>query len=140
MPNPDLANLRRARIRCHKQLKQAEALVVGYREKLAALEAAIYAISPELELPLRTRRPNPHFRHGELSRMALAVLREAGEPLPVGVIAVRMLALKGVTLPDPATRLAVRRRIRVMFHSLDRRGVTMLVGKGRDSKRAIVGQ
>ena len=72
--------------------------------------------------------------------MALAVLREAGEPLPVGVIAVRMLALKGVTLPDPATRLAVRRRIRVMFHSLDRRGVTMLVGKGRDSKRAIVGQ
>lgn len=67
----------------------------------------------------------------------MTVLREAGEPLPIRVIAVRMLAMKGVTLPDPKTRKAVRMRIRIMFAGLDRRGLTVRVGEGRDAKRAL---
>ena len=137
MPHTELANLRRARIRCHQKLKQTEALLAGYQAKLASLEAAIYAIAPELDLPLRHRKPNPIFARGELTRFAMTVLREAGEPLPIRVIAVRMLAMKGVLLPDPKTRKAVRTRIRIMFAGLDRRGLTVRVGEGRDAKRAL---
>ena len=76
MPESGPTKLRRARIRCHAKLKQTEALLEGYRTKLAALEASIDVLAPEVDLPLRTRRPKPHFHRGELSRLALAVLRE----------------------------------------------------------------
>ena len=135
MPETELTKLRRARIRCHKKLKQTEALLAGYQAKLADLESKIRAICPELDLPLRTRKPNPIFKHGELSQMALAVLREAGEPLPIRVITVRMLAKKGIILPDPAMRFAVRKRVRVAFCALDRRGVTVVIGGGREAVR-----
>ena len=35
VPETELTKLRRARIRCHKKLKQAEELVAGYQAKLA---------------------------------------------------------------------------------------------------------
>jgi hypothetical protein len=52
------------------------------------LERAI-TLAPELPLPTRHRtyQPNPYFMRGELPRVALAILREAGEPLPIRVIA-----------------------------------------------------
>jgi hypothetical protein len=52
-------------------------------------------LAPELELPPRFRKPNPVFARGELPRLALAILREAGEPLPIAAIAVRALKAKG---------------------------------------------
>jgi len=118
-------------------LKQAEALVAGYQAKLAELESRIREIAPELDLPLRFRKPNPIFARGEMTRLMLAVLREAGEPLPVRVIAVRMLTAKGITLPDPATRKAVRKRIRIAFCALDKRGITVKVGAGKQTRRGI---
>jgi hypothetical protein len=69
--------------------------------------------------------------------LALGVLRETCEPLPIRVIAVRMLAMKGVILPGPTLRHEVRKRVRIMFANLDRRGVTARVGDGREAKRAI---
>jgi hypothetical protein len=45
-----IGNLRRARVRCHRQMKATEALLAGYTAKLAELEAAIHAIDPELPL------------------------------------------------------------------------------------------
>jgi hypothetical protein len=41
--NTELANLRRARSRCHFRLKQAEELAQSYRDKLADLEVRIRA-------------------------------------------------------------------------------------------------
>jgi hypothetical protein len=49
--NTELANLRRARSRCHFRLEQAEELAQSYRDK----EARMRAIAPELELPERLR-------------------------------------------------------------------------------------
>jgi hypothetical protein len=89
MVDPPLKKLRAKRIRIHKQLDKLEPMVAGYRAKLAEVEAAIQAIAPELPLPARHRtyRANPYFVRGELPRVALAIMREAGEPLPVRVIA-----------------------------------------------------
>src|ERR1700733_3109132 len=102
----DLANFRRARPPCHVRLKQAEDLAQSCRDKLADLESRIRAIAPELALPGRFRRPNPVFARTELTRLALAILREAGEPLPIAAVAVRALKAKGVAWPDPATTAA----------------------------------
>jgi hypothetical protein len=74
--NTELANLRCIRSRCHFRLEQAEGLAQSYRDK----EARTRAIAPELELPARLRTP---FARTELTRLALAILREANEPLPI---------------------------------------------------------
>jgi hypothetical protein len=101
MPETEITKLRRARIRCHKSLKQTEALLAGYQAKLTGIEAAIYAIAPELDLPLRFRKPNPIFARGEFSRFILDVLREAERPLTMREVAARMLERKGVVVLEP---------------------------------------
>jgi len=58
------------------------------------------------------------------------VLREAGEPLQIGVIAVRMLETKGFPLPDPATQQVLRKCLSVVMNYLDKRGVTARMGTG----------
>ena len=100
-----LGNLRRARIRIHRQLDKLEPLLAAYHFKLAHVEAQIQALAPELPLPTRHRtyQPNPYFMRGELPRVALTILREAGEPLPIRVIAARALARKDC--PTPTRRI-----------------------------------
>ena len=137
MAGSELPNLRRARSRCHMQLKNAEALVAGYQAKLADLEARIQAIAPELQLPARHRSPNPIFGRGELPRLALSILREEGRPLPVSVIVRRLLAAKGVTLPDRRTFKLTKLRLHNVLIALDRRGVTMKVGRGNATRRGL---
>ena len=100
MSDANLAKLSRARSRCHFALKQAEMLVESYALKLADLETQIRTIAPDLELPVRFRRANPVFTRTEPTRLALAILREAGEPLPIAAVAVLALKAKGVAWPD----------------------------------------
>jgi hypothetical protein len=140
MPDTVLANLRRARVRVHGQLNKLEPMVEGYRAKLADIEARIQAIAPDLFIQPRRYKPNPIFARGELTRFALAVLREAGEPLPIRTIAVRVLAMKGVALPDPTVRKRTRSKLRCAFIALDRRGVTVRIGEGNESQRGLAGQ
>jgi hypothetical protein len=92
----ELANLRYARIRCHKKLRQTEALLAGYKTKLAEIEVTIYSIGPELKLPLQHRQYNQVFKRGEYTRIALVVLREAEGSLPLREIALKALAAKGI--------------------------------------------
>jgi hypothetical protein len=126
--NTELANLRRACIRCHKKLRQTETLVADYRAKLAEIEAAIYAIAPELKLPLLHRQYSQVFKRGEYTRIALDVLRQAGEPLPLREIALRALAAKGVALPDYRLRKLTRLRLANALVVFQERGVVEKVG------------
>lgn len=80
---------------------------------------------------------NPIFKRGEVTRLALTVLREAGEPLAVSVIAVRILAAKGIPLPTPTVRKIAKSRLRHAFSDLEKRGVVCSVGVGMDAKRAL---
>jgi len=137
MQNERLCRLRAARIAVHKNLARLEPEIARARARLAAIEAEMHAIEPQLWLQPRRYKPNPIFARGELPRLALAVLREAGEPLPIRVIAVRVLAAKGITLPEPAIRKRVRMRLRTMFVALDKRGVTVRVGEGNAARRGL---
>lgn len=137
MPNRELANLRRARSRCHFRFKQAEALVAGYETKLATLEAQMMELDPQLWLPPRRYKPNPHFARNELPRIAMAVLREAAEPLATKVVALRALATKGVMTPDRRTMKVTRTRLLQFLSKLDKRGITQKVGSGNRTKRIL---
>lgn len=137
MADTKLAKLRRARSRAHLALKQAEAQVAAYQAKLAALEARIQAIAPDLQLPVRFRERNPIFARGELPRLALGIMRDEGRPLPVAVITRRMLAAKGVTLPDRRTFKLTKNRLHNALLALDRRGVTVKVGRGNATRRGL---
>ena len=126
-----LGNLRRKRIRIHRQLDELEPLLAAYHITLAPVDAQIPALAPELPLPTRHRtyRPNPHFMRGELPRVALAILREAGEPLPIRVIAARALAQKDCRAPTRRIFKMTRVRLQQLFGRLERKGLTYSVGE-----------
>jgi hypothetical protein len=74
------------------------------------------------------------FTRNEITRMALDVLRDAGEPLGVAEIAVRILAAKGLPVcrhhgSGKMTRAAGR------VHSAGKRGVVRTVGVGQEATR-----
>jgi hypothetical protein len=133
-----LANLRRRRIRIHRQLDKLEPLLAAYHFKLAHVEAQIRALAPELALPARHRtyQPNPYFMRGELPCVALAILRESGEPLPIRVIAARALALKECRAPTRRIKMT-RVRLQQLFGRLERKGITYSVGTGSATKRGL---
>ncbi len=111
--------------------------VESYAFRLAQIEARIQAISPELELPPRFRKPNPVFARTELTRLALAILREADEPLPIAAVAVRALKAKGIAWPDPALRRRTRTKLREAFGKLRARGVLVAVGSGNETRHML---
>lgn len=133
-----LASLRTKRRRIHANLRKLEPLLAGYHAKLAEVNAAIQAIDPELWMPPRTYQRGTIFARNELPRLALAVMREAGEPLPVAVIVRKMLAAKGVDLPDRRTFKLTKNRLHNALLALDARGVTVKVGRGNATRRGLV--
>lgn len=139
MKDSDLTKLRRARARVHHQINLLEPLLDGYRAKLADLEAQIHALAPELNLPPRRYKPNPYFVRGELPRLVLAILRDAGQPLSTREIAVRALATKGVTLPDRRALKLTRLRVCQACIRFQERGITGRVGSGNRGKRVLCG-
>jgi hypothetical protein len=76
--------------------------------------------------------------HVELPRLALGVVREAGEPLPVAVIVPKMLAAKGVDRPDRRTFELTNNRLHNALLALDARGITVRVGRGECEAAGIV--
>ncbi len=137
MGDSDLTKLRRARARVTMRIQLLEPQLAGYYAKLAELEAQIHEIAPELTLPPRRYAPNPHFARGELPRLAMDILRRAGEPLATREVAVRALARKGITLPDSRTLKVTRTRLQNVFSAWQKRGVSVNVGNGRTAKRAL---
>jgi hypothetical protein len=135
--NQDLANLRRARIRVHKRLRETEALLAGYKAKLEAVETAIYAIDPELKLPAQHRQYSTVFKRGEYPRLTLDILR-GGEALPLREIALRALALKGEALPDYRLRRVTRHRIGSALVVMASRGLVEKVGTANKWRRRVV--
>ena len=137
MPEKPLTKLRRARRRVVAQLRKLEPLVAGYQAKLATIDAKIQELDPRLPIPPRHYKPNPVFARGELPRLAMDIMRLEGAPLPVSVIAVRALARKGVDRPGPGLRKLIRLRLSQMFWVWDRRGMTVKVGRGNATRRAL---
>jgi hypothetical protein len=69
--------------------------------------------------------------------VAVSIMREEGKPLPVAVIVRRMLAAKGVALPDGRTFKLTKDRPHYAPLALDRLGVTMKAGWGDVPRRGL---
>jgi hypothetical protein len=65
------------------------------------------------------------------------MLREAGEPLAVSVIARRVLQAKGIELPTIHVQRMTRARVRTYFSVLGKRGVVQTFGTGNKAKRGL---
>ncbi len=133
----ELTKLRRARARVHRQLDKLETLLAGYHAKLADLNARIQVLAPELNLPPRRYKPNPHFARNELPRLALSIMREANGPLSTKEVCLRALAAKGVTLPDIRTLRLTRKRLAQTFADWGKRGIVEKVGAGKEGRRTL---
>jgi hypothetical protein len=59
MPNPYLARLRLARVRCNENIVRLESSLALQRSRREAIEAAIHDLEPELRLPPPKLKPNP---------------------------------------------------------------------------------
>jgi hypothetical protein len=136
--NRYLARLRLARVRCNENIARLESMLAFQRSRREAIEAAIHDLEPELKLPPPTRRPNPVFQRGEIRRIMLKVMREAGEPLASHQIAARILAEKGIPTPSRTLYKMTRSRVRAALLALGKRGVARVVGVGDERRRELV--
>jgi len=132
--HPDLRNLRRVRVYTHKQIDRLQPQLDRLKARLAEVEAEIQAIAPELQLPPRRYKPNPVFARGDFTRTLYAVLRDAGEPLPMRTIAIRMLALKGLDMPEKAIRERTFYRASTTLSVLHGQGRVVMTGNKRDAR------
>lgn len=137
MPEKETSRLRRQRRRVVAQLRKLEPLVADYQAKLDRIDTRLRELDPELFIAPRHYKPNPVFARQELPRLAMAIMREAGEPLPVGVIAVRALARKGVTAPGPGLRKLIRVRLQQYLGVQEKRGAVVKVGTGNVTRRGL---
>jgi hypothetical protein len=82
--------------------------------------------------PLRVRR-------ADLPRVALAILREVGDPLPIRVIAAQALARKDCHAPTRRIFKMTRVRLQQLFGQLEKKGITSTAwGRGGGTRRGLV--
>jgi hypothetical protein len=97
-------SLRRKRAHLAGEIEQAMRLVAKKRETLATLDAVIRLFEPESNpdliaaiRPVSARRC-AFFRHGEMPRLCLVALREAGKPVPCRYVAEYAMQAKGLNV------------------------------------------
>ena len=132
----ELAKLYRARLRAQRQIAKMEPQLDDYRAKLAAIEAKIIRLDGLLFLPPK-RYANPHFKPGELPRIALQLMKEADGPVSVRYLAGRALALKGCPYPGPGVMKATRRRLSSMLTAWGKRGLVVKLGSWNASRHVL---
>lgn len=137
MPDSDLGRLYHARLRAQRRITKLQPELEGYRTKLAEIEAKIIKRDGLLFLP-HHRRFNPYFKHGELPRIALQLMREADSYVTVRWPAGRALAMKGCPYQTPGVMKQARRRQSSMLTTWNKRGVAVKVGTWNASRQRLV--
>ncbi len=75
-------------------------------------------------------------QRGELPRLALTIVREAGEPLATRTIAARALARKGIT-PDRRAMKRRRMQLQKLFAEWQGCGGIVKARSGKEAKRGL---
>jgi hypothetical protein len=138
MPESPIGKLRHRRATILRRIAPLERKLILQRARLALVEAAILQLWPTLDMPLPQRKLPQVFAKGELTRMALDMLRRAGRPMAMGEMVRGCLAVKGLRFPDRQRRSATERHLQNAFARFEARGLTKRVGRGRQTLRALV--
>jgi hypothetical protein len=96
-------------------------------------------IDPEAIKPKRPYRRSMYFEGRELSRLILAALRTAAEPLSVDALAERAMTEKGFDLTDAILRTAIRGQVKSALRRLRRGGMVENIGTRRATKWKLAG-
>jgi hypothetical protein len=100
--------LRDKRARIAGEIKVAEDALAQRREQLAQIDAVIRMFTPDCNPdmipPIRPAKRGLYFSYGQLPRMCLGILREAGAPVRFDVIVDQIVEAKGFTMEGPLKR------------------------------------
>jgi hypothetical protein len=114
-----------------QQLAQHRADLIHLDGVLRLLDSGI---DPETIKPKRPYRRTRYFGRYELSRLCLAALRTASEPLSVDDIAAQVIAAKSFQADDAILRAAVRVQVKTVAQRLRRERTIEKIGSRRASK------
>ena len=112
--SPVIYALKRKRAVISGELRKAEDRCAAMRQHLAALDQTLrlmgYEGDPKDIRPIMPKRRL--FRHGELPRAVMDVLRTANGPMTDGELVARVMAMKGLDQENPDLRRTVLERVR----------------------------
>ena len=136
-PDPGLQGvtrvLRNRRLRLYRLIERTQATIAEIEAELRERGVALHGP------PRRHGHPLP-FRHNELPRLALSILRASEQPMHVREITAAILTAKGRDPLDRALADATVKRMRDVLLLHKRKGIVRLVGlqRARSARWALV--
>jgi hypothetical protein len=125
--SPVIHALRDKRARLAGEIASLMKDVNRKRDALATLDAVILMFAPDCNPdmipPIRPMGKSLVFRRGEMSRMCLSALREAGKPVKCRYVTDWALNARGIVGIDPKVRIIITERIRVALTRLESKGI-----------------
>jgi hypothetical protein len=123
-------------------IAELERQLAQHRADLTHIDGVLRVVATDLDpesiKPKRIYRRSLCFARKELSRLILAPLRTAAQPLSVDNLAGRAMTEKGFNLEDAILRAAIRNQIGLTLKRLHRGGTIENVGTKRVSKWKLV--
>lgn len=117
------------------ELRAAHDRVAKLAQDLAAIDAALAVVAPDMEVeairPRMFRPPADWANRGQMSRLVLVILRQARDPLTTSEIAAQMILERGLDAGDrKLLPLMVRRVGSALRHQRDKGRVVSSEGPG----------
>lgn len=117
------------------ELRAAHDRVAKLAQDLAAIDAALAVVAPDMEVeairPRMFRPPADWANRGQMSRLVLVILRQARDPLTTREIAAQMILERGLDAGDrKLLPLMVRRVGSALRHQRDKGRVVSSEGPG----------
>lgn len=110
-------------------IEQAEDRLAALKESLRALDASIFLFNPELDLEVKARIPRPHqAKSGTVSRLVLAFIRDAPEPVTLAQITEFVMRKRGLAYADKRLRAMQAKRIGAQLRKYRQRGTLTAQG------------
>jgi hypothetical protein len=89
--------------------------------------------------PMLQRKPNPHFKPGEMARRCRAVMREADRSVYVPEIIAALMKAKKLDHADLALRREIGKQIRNALFYMERRGTVVKAGSHYAARWELAG-
>jgi hypothetical protein len=118
-------------------IAELERQLAQHRADLTHIDGVLRVLASDLDpktiKPKRVYRRSRYFARNELSRLCLAMLRTAKEPLSVDDLVSQAMTVKGFDLADIILRTSIRKQVGSIVKRLHRQIAIENVGAGRAS-------
>jgi len=137
-----ISGLKTKRARIAGEIIQAQEIVAQRTRELLAIDAVLRMFTPDsnpdMIAPIRPAPRGAFFRYGELSRLAINILRQVGKPVTLNAIVGLAMQGKGLA-DDPHLKRNVTNVARQALFRLERKGVLRRVLVEPDTWWELVG-